>query len=215
MRWKVSGADRQSGVDVTTEVEAATEEEAVRTAGKTILIERILPIAVPRDPSLPLDYRPRGAPQPVTAVRHHPVVLPNLTIDETEQAFYSDPNVTVTNARLICMGRTYAMGNVTSVQMMTVKPDRGPALALAFLGLLALFGGIGYAVNENEDSGWLWAGVGLLVLVVGVMIMLGLKTSYRVRISSNSGEVDVIKSTDSGQIAGIVEAVNRAMIARK
>ena len=65
-----------------------------------------------------------------------------------ETIFLDQPGVTVTNARFVVNGQTYAMSNVTSVkQGMTPASKVGP-IVLLFFGFmsLALAEGAGYVL---------------------------------------------------------------------
>ncbi len=55
MLWEVKGADRSSGIDVHTEVEAGTEAEAVKIAGKAMFITSVWrkkPVPPPQAPAM-------------------------------------------------------------------------------------------------------------------------------------------------------------------
>jgi hypothetical protein len=70
-RWRVTGADRATGADVTVEVEAASRDAAVVEAGRRLLISEIE--AIP-EPAPPPRTPPAGEKQPST----RPLGIPPL-----------------------------------------------------------------------------------------------------------------------------------------
>ncbi len=128
----------------------------------------------------------------------------------SEVSYYSDTAVTVTNARAVLGGKTYAMANITSVSMGEKPANRMPGIALAVLGLvIAACGG---SVGGNQAG--LGIVIGLLVLAAGIALVVMTKPSYIVRIGSASGEADGLVSKDKEYIQKIVTAMNEAIIKR-
>ncbi|HZQ90386.1 MAG TPA: DUF6232 family protein [Terriglobales bacterium] len=121
---------------------------------------------------------------------------------EAEKTFYQGNGVTVTSTRFIVPGQTYAMASVTSVRFERIPPKRGAPILITIIGFLVLM------FPEGR-----WFGVTLLVF--GILWLLLLKTNCAVALSSASGEVRAIKSTDSDFITGIVDALNDAIVYRR
>ena len=63
-------------------------------------------------------------------------VPPQLPAQSKEETIYSDNAVVVTNTRVIIGGTTYALRNITSVEMVSTPPRIGGAILLLVLGLL-------------------------------------------------------------------------------
>jgi hypothetical protein len=54
-----------------------------------------------------------------------------------EENIYSDSDVSVTTARIIVSGTTYALRNITSVKMTETAGNSGCAVALIIVGLVS------------------------------------------------------------------------------
>ncbi len=162
MLWEVKGADRKTGVSVHTSIEAATEAEAVKIAGTSMFIESARPrrvkATVVETPAAPpgaggsagvLQYRTPG--QAAEVVEPMPVEpLAGVPAMPGEKVFYvgAESQVMVSNARLVAMGKTIAMRNVTSVDSAVIPPDRmGYYLLIVILAAVAL-GSLGAGLGE-------------------------------------------------------------------
>lgn len=117
----------------------------------------------------------------------------------TEQTFFDEGGVTVTNARFIVPSQTYAMSGVTSVKSLRRNPSRKGSIVLIVLGLLAM---------------WIDIFVGLLIIGGGVIWWVVSKPLYAIVLSSASGEAEVFSSMDATFISRIVNALNEAIVAR-
>jgi hypothetical protein len=133
-----------------------------------------------------------------------------------EKVYYDKGNVKITSARAILDDKTYVLKNISSV---TVNKQEYGA--------------------ESSGAGSLWVGGGLCALVgiivalsggnVGVALIFfivagicfyvayGKKgtpawTAYSVRIGSNAGDSDSLKSIDKEYITKVVNAINDAII---
>jgi len=133
--------------------------------------------------------------------------MPTAGPAREETTFYSDSLVRVTNARLMIGQTTYAMLNITSVMTAKENPSIvGPVLLLT-IGAICFIGGL--------SGGWSSGGVTLGFLMVGIgggWLKERLKPKYHLRISSSSGEANVVTSKDKQTIEKMVQAVNEAMI---
>lgn len=121
----------------------------------------------------------------------------------TEQVFFDQGNVKVTNARFIVSAQTYAMNGVTSVKSHVVPPSRGGVLILIGLGLLVLFAASG---------GMKLLGVALAA--AGAWLFTQQKSTHSVYLSSASGEVQALSDTDATFIDNVVAALNDALVHR-
>ncbi|MEW6338265.1 MAG: DUF6232 family protein [Acidobacteriota bacterium] len=124
-----------------------------------------------------------------------------------ETTFFEDHNVKVTNARLISFGKTYAMNALVSVRSDTQKPSFGGAAVLLLFGILALV--IGLSAGET--------GVGVVgagLMLAGILVARSKKPTYRLFVTTASGEVEALSSKDWGYLSKVLEAVNNAIVAR-
>jgi hypothetical protein len=123
-----------------------------------------------------------------------------------EVPFFTDNVVTITNARAIILGTTYALANITSVRSWSVPKPAFPLL----LGILCLLAGVAIALAGGGACG----GVILLVGVVATVWYFASKDQHYVRIGTAGGEVNALQSTDPAYIDQVVTALNNAIIHR-
>jgi hypothetical protein len=128
----------------------------------------------------------------------------------SEVSYYQDGAVSVTNARAVLGGKTYAMANITSVSMAEKPANRTPGIIIAVVGLV-MAACLGAAGGDSNATGLLF---GVVIIGVGVAIAVLAKPSYIVKIGSASGEGDGLVSEDREQIQKIVSAMNEAIIKR-
>jgi hypothetical protein len=121
----------------------------------------------------------------------------------TEQIFFEQANVKVTNARFIVNSQTYAMNGVTSVKSNVVPPSRTGALIAIGVGLMMLFAAEG-AMKI----------VGLAIAGAGAWFLSQQKSTHSVYLSSASGEVQALSNTDEDFINSVVHALNEALVHR-
>jgi hypothetical protein len=119
-----------------------------------------------------------------------------------EKTFFSGGDVSVTNARFMAKGQTYAMSGVTSVKSFQQNPSRKGPIILGILGLLIMaVGGTGLLV-------------GLVVIGAAVAWWFSQKPEFSVLLSSASGEVKALASQDGDFISKVVGALNDAIVHR-
>ena len=125
-----------------------------------------------------------------------------------ETVFFQEGNATVTSARVMLNGATYAMSNITSVKATVLYPKTSMELLGMCLGvLIAGFGLIPpFSVNAI-----VW-GVG--IAGVAFLIFRSKSKQFVVRLATSGGEVDAIKSDKADVIDRIVAAINAAMVHR-
>ena len=116
-----------------------------------------------------------------------------------EKVFYEDNYVKVTSARFISGKKTYAMRNISSVQLGKISPKRGFPIFLIVVGIIMLF-----FIDTQYYA--------IAPIVLGLLILILQKALYTVRVSSTSGEVDAFSSKDRNLIVKIVKAVNDSII---
>lgn len=120
--------------------------------------------------------------------------------DDAEKTFFEHDDVKVTNARFIVPSQTYAMAGITSVKFFTDKPSKlWPILALLF------------ALGAWSSNANIWT------IAVPLLISIALfmrKPTHHVVLSSSSGEQRALNSQDKDFIAGVIDALNKAIISR-
>lgn len=119
-----------------------------------------------------------------------------------EKSFFSDGGVSVTNARFIAQGQTYAMSGITSVKSFRQDPSRKGPIILGIVGVLALGGGGSVTVG------------GLLLAAGAVAWWFLQKPEFSVLLSSASGETKALASQDGDFISKVVNALNDAIVHR-
>ena len=82
-----------------------------------------------------------------------------------EQTFFSSENVTVTQARFIVGGQTYAMQGVTSVRRSLVQPSKLWPIITVLLGVIAVL--VSFALFSNS------IGAGIVFLLIGAGFIAG------------------------------------------
>lgn len=118
-----------------------------------------------------------------------------------ETVIMNDGRVYITNTRYIVGGKTYALRNITSVELGTIKPNVTPY----FLGIL--IGLIGLVAADQWAYKLVWG-----LLLIGSIAAAGmLPKKYTVKISSTSGETDTLISKDHVHVSQVVRALNKAI----
>jgi hypothetical protein len=146
-----------------------------------------------------------GAPQQTV------VVLTAVPVEPSEEIFFSDNSVIVTNMRLVVGGTTYALRNITSVAMLFTPPRLVKPILLLIVGLMILLAAF-MPLNENAP-----APIGVYILA-GVMIggailwMCSTKTNYHVGLSSASGEIHALTSKNKTYVERVVSSINEAIV---
>ena len=119
-----------------------------------------------------------------------------------EQTFLDEGGVTVTNARFVVPGQTYAMSGITSVKNAVESPSKKGPIILIILGVLFLLAG---------KSAILPA---ILFIGSGIAWLMLSKPTYNVQLHSASGEAKAFQSKEKGSIDKIISALNEAIIHR-
>jgi len=119
-----------------------------------------------------------------------------------EKVFFDNNGVSVSNARFIVHGQTYAMNGVTSVKQAVRRPSRLGPVVLGVVGPIALF---------NGSSGVVW---GLVLLAIAALWAVVQKPTWIVVLNSSSGEAQALTSADRSYIDGVINALNQSIIYR-
>ncbi len=119
-----------------------------------------------------------------------------------EKDFFNSENVSVTNARFIVRGQTYAMSGITSVKSFQDDPSRAGPIIMGIVGLLALVAGDGGVV------------IGLIFIACAILWWISQKKKFSVLLNTASGETEALTSHDRRFISRVVDALNEAIIYR-
>ncbi|MEA9389561.1 DUF6232 family protein [Acerihabitans sp. TG2] len=120
-----------------------------------------------------------------------------------EKEFYTNGNVSITNARFRVGSTTYAMQGVTSVKKHRIAANKIWAILMVLAGLGMMF--------WAELSGKV---VGFVILILGVIIFKMLKDTYIVILNSSSGESQALNSKDEKYIDDVINSLNDAIVHR-
>ena len=123
-----------------------------------------------------------------------------------EVGIFQDPRIVVTNKRVMLIGKTYAVANVTTVSTSTQSANTAPGALIAILGALVTLGSL--ISGRDAIAGVI---VGIILIIVGVVYIRAQKDGHTVRISA-SGETNSITSEDGEYIASVFRALNDAIV---
>lgn len=121
--------------------------------------------------------------------------------DSQEVTFYERGGVTVTNSRFIVPSQTFAMSGITSVKFSTERPGLLWPIVCFVLALIAL---------GNHGNIWSVA----IPVIAGISLLVLRKATHHVVLSSASGETRALNSKDKEFIAGVINALNKAIVSR-
>jgi hypothetical protein len=159
-----------------------------------------------------------ATPPPIPVARVIAPPPPPTPESSEEKVYFHSADVYVSRSRCILGGKTYAMSNMTSVELAKMPAARGAGISLAgFGGLLLLIGVSNFATERREDTGIGACSLflGFICSISGIAWAVSLKNRFAVRISGSSGESDGLVSPDVALVTKIVAAINRAIIDRK
>jgi len=126
-----------------------------------------------------------------------------------EENIYSDNNVSITTARIIVSGTTYALRNITSVKLTATKHK--PVIAVALIVVGVIFVWVGLFADSVSLAIQLLIVAGLF-LTGGIVWVSRVKPTFYVTIASSSGEIRVLSSPKRPYIETIIGAINEAII---
>lgn len=125
-----------------------------------------------------------------------------------ERVLFQDGSiVTITTARAVLLGTTYAMANITSVRAFEQKAEVG---LTTILGLLCFMLGA-MMIMGGSASGWILLLGGA---ALGAWAYSQRKSKHWVRIGTAGAEANAVCSLDKAWTDRVVAALNDAIIAR-
>ena len=129
-----------------------------------------------------------------------------------EVSILEQGNVKVTNLRVIIGAKTYALSNITSVELGRADQSScGPVVAI-FAGLGILAWGVMSLIAKDWGSAAAGILFGVLFVWGGLAVSRSAKPTYSVKVGSASGESNILQSPDLATIQTIVNAINEAII---
>jgi hypothetical protein len=117
---------------------------------------------------------------------------------------------TVTNARFVTPGATYAMSGIQSVRTLTETPNSLKKYGALIAGIFLVFGGLSQLFTGQFQNA-----TGCAIFAVGSIIYyINAKAKYFVVLSQASGEASAVSSSEKDFIDKICTALNEAIIHR-
>lgn len=117
-----------------------------------------------------------------------------------EKTFFEYEGVKVTNARFVVDGQTFAMGNVTSVKPVEVRPSRAGPLLLGIVGALFLLGA-SYIIA-------------VVLLTLAAAWWHGQKTMFHIMLRTSGGETKALSTNQRNYLEQVTQALNEAIVHR-
>jgi len=157
--------------------------------------------------------------EPLSAQPSPPPPPPPPKITEpTEQTFLQERGATVTSARFITLGHTYALRNIASVALKIIPANTTPAIVTFIIAIIA--GAIGWSNASNIENAttqdWIGClGIGIAFLVVTFIIFVCSRASYAVTLTTSAGEARALVTPDIRFAKRVTAALNQAIIAAR
>ncbi len=147
---------------------------------------------------------PPAAPAPMPP--QYPVVAPPQQYPSGEHVYLNEPGVTITSARAMLNGTTYALTNITSVRAFT---EGRPTNVLT---AMLLFGVGGLAMIPLQGT---CAGTCLVIAAVLTLIYFAaFNVKHWVCIGTAGAESNAVCYKDPNDTARVVAALNAAIVSR-
>lgn len=121
----------------------------------------------------------------------------------SEQMYFDQDGVSVSNSRLVVKGTTYPINSIASVRATESKPIPLTGIFLILVGFGLLLGG--------DPKLYMF---GPIVMGLGIFMIVKKSKVYSVVLRTSSGESQVLDSKDKSQVLSIVEALNKSIIDR-
>jgi|GEM_PF-1953766 len=144
----------------------------------------------------------------------------------SENTFFADERVQVTNSLLVVDGITYAVANISTINLQETPPDRRKGIALLVAGVaLLLIGLIPLVLFLGIFSGRTSLGanifplifISLTILLGGFLAYAGQKSltnprpDFTLVLTNRSGRIEALSSKNSGYLQQISVALNKAL----
>lgn len=144
------------------------------------------------------------------------------TNETTEEILFQTDQITVTKTRAIIGTQTFAIANVTSVNVVKGSDDSMAPVGCLLIGILAILVGLAFGVTafmrERTVSS---LGNGVAILAVGAALFFAgwrmnkdVKVNWVLSLRTAGSEIRVLSSTNKELIAKAADAVSKAIVAR-
>lgn len=133
-----------------------------------------------------------------------------------ETVYYFDNLVQITSTRAMFGETTYAVANITAVEMAVQPASRIFGSIVIAMGAFAILLGL-RILTDNPIvilSVMIIALIGLLIIIAGVWLNSLARPSYLVRITTPGDVKDMLESRSPEYIQRIVDAINEAIVKR-
>ncbi len=118
-----------------------------------------------------------------------------------ERTILQRDNVTVTSARVVLGGQTFALSGITSVRAAVIEPKWGGVVLAVLAGVMFIMIG-GAAVF-----------LGIASLALAAVMAAGKKPMHRVVLVTSAGEQTGLETVDRAEVAEVVKTVSDAIVA--
>lgn len=133
--------------------------------------------------------------------------------DAEDHLYYGDGSgVQVTSTRAVLHNTTYPIANISSVSVWKYSPKSQLWISILIAGIVVFVLGVNFA--SDPQAGQPLMGIGLAVIALASVMLAGAAPSFAVRLTAAGGEINALSSKDEAYISTIVDAVNKAIIAR-
>ena len=130
----------------------------------------------------------------------------------SDNVFFAQGAITVTQTRFVAFGDTYAMSNVSSCRTRyTVEVNKLKQFLLYAAIVASLVIGVILAFSANEIVG---AIIGIAGVVASFVFIKPKFREYHLYLGTNSGELRALDSRNRDLINQVERAVNDAIVAR-
>jgi hypothetical protein len=125
----------------------------------------------------------------------------------SEQTFFQDDDIFVTNTRFVKGRETFAMSGITSVMSFALAPSKKGPIVLIVIGCFLCL----IAMQANILGLVIF---GAILLGLGIWWLTRIKKEYHVRLMTASGERDAMWSHNADYINNVVSAITQAIVHR-
>lgn len=126
----------------------------------------------------------------------------------SEVTIYEKNDIKITGLRAVFGAKTYAISNITSVELKRVDGNGCMPAGLITLGALLFF----YGIPRLLDANFSWVIIGAISFGIGFAIHKTNKPSFAVSLTTASGEIKAYTSDSQETITEIVKSLNDAII---
>ena len=131
-----------------------------------------------------------------------------------ERVFMHDPNIYVSNTRVIIHGTTYATANITSVAKRFTPASTGCATLLVIGGFVMLLSALALFASTDKGPGFVMSLSAIAVIGVGIAWARSLRPTFHVYLASAAAERQGLSSKDEGLIDRVTVAISDAITYR-